>query len=179
MSETKKRGMKKEDSIKTVKLMGMVGILSIVSALLLEFVPIYGINALITALPLCWVLCTYLDEKPRQGMLITVVLPASLLIMPLSLRMGCILLLAALVSELFYGFSKDKKSDQRNKVSLITTFNTMIYPGLLLWELLATQGESTIMMTDFTLALMIFTITHILGFVGVRIALKDKVEYDY
>ena len=82
MSETKKRGMNREESIKTVKLMGMVGILSILSALLLDFVPIYGINTLIIALPLCWVLCTYLDEKPRQGMLITVVLVGALLTMP-------------------------------------------------------------------------------------------------
>ena len=178
MSE-KKRGMKKEDSIKTVTLMGILAVLNIASGLLYRFVPIYGLNALIMALPVCFVLCHYLDDQPRQGMLLTVVLISALFVMPFSARVGFVLILAALVSELFYGFTKDKKSDQRNKVGLITTFNTMIYPGLLLWELLATQGESTIMMTNFTLALLIFTFSHVLGFVGVRLALKDKVEYDY
>lgn len=179
MNMNEKRRMNKEESKKTVKLMGIMGIINIISCLILKWCPIYGLNALIMALPNCFVLYHFLDDKPRQGMLLAVVLISSCFALPLSLRMGCIGILAAVVSELFYGFSKDKKSDQRNKVSLITTFNTLIYPGLLLWELLATQGESTIMMIDFTSALLIFTFSHILGFVGVKLCLKDKAEYDY
>lgn len=179
MIKNEKRRMDKNESAKTVKLMGMMGILNIISCLILRGCPIYALNALIMALPNCYVLYRFLEEKPRQGMLLTVILISACFALPISLRMACILVLAAIVSELFYGFSKDKKSDQRNKVGLITTFNTMIYPGLLLWELLATQGESVIMMTDFTLTLLIFVFSHILGFVGVKLCLKDKAEYDY
>lgn len=179
MIKNEKRGMNRTESKQTVKLMGMMGVLNILSCILLKWCPIYGLNALIMALPNCFVLYHFLDEKPRQGMLMAVILISALFALPLSFRMACILLLAALVSELFYGFSKEKKSDQRNKVGLITTFNTMIYPGLLLWELLVTEGETTIMMTNFTVTLLIFTFSHVLGFVGVKLCLKDKAEYDY
>ena len=53
----------------------------------------------------------------------------------------------------------------------------MLYPLLILWELLATEGESTIMMDNFTLSVVFFVAVHVLGFVGIKLSLKEKAEF--
>lgn len=169
--------MTKEDSKRALKLMAAMAVVNIISCFLLWRTSIYGLNVLITALPYGWLLCEFLDEKPRQGMLLTVVLVSCLAALPFSLRMAGVLLLAGFCGEFAYMYAKRKKPDQECKVSLITTFNTMIYPLLILWELLASQGEADFMMKDFTTALILFVLIHLLGFAGVRLSLKDKAEF--
>ncbi len=168
--------MKREESIRILKLCGWMMLVNGISAGLMKIVPVYGMNTLVSALPYGFLLCEFLNEKPRKGMLGTVVLLSSLIVLPFSGRLFGTLLLAAFCAEVFYSFVQRKKSEQKSKVALITTFNTLLYPLLLLWELLATQGESTMMMTDFTVSLLIFVATHSLGFVGVRMSLKEKAE---
>ena len=169
--------MKREESIKFVKTAAIMGILHVISALLMDVLPMYGMNVVITSVPYCWLLCEFLGEKPREGMLLTVVLISALLVFPISFRMAGILVISALGAEVTYMFALKKKEIQECKVSLITTFNTMLYPLLILWELLATEGESTIMMDNFTLSVVFFVAVHVLGFVGIKLSLKEKAEF--
>lgn len=169
--------MKREESKRILKLVAMLIVVHGASTLLMPILPIYGLNTLITALPYGYLLCEYMDDSPRMGMLFTVILLSALPVLALSLRMFGVFLLAGFCGELAYMFAQRKKEAIDCKISLITTFNTLLYPLLILWEMLATEGASSIMMTDFTIAIVLFVVVHVLGFVGIKLSLKEKAEW--
>lgn len=169
--------MSREESKRLLILMGCLMIVNVINVLIIPMMPIYGLNFLLSAIPYGYLLCRFTNAAPRKGLIFTITMVASLIYLPFSFQMFGVTLLAGFLAEMAYMWAQRKKAELDCKISLVTTFNTMQYPLFILWAMLASQGEATGLMSDVTVAMLMFIAVHVLGFMGVKLSLKDKAEW--